>query len=59
MKYNSNKVTNRSANHSSKYDEGVKRFEAADVTPLWVVNMDSRMAQPIIGACEKKAKGGI
>lgn len=59
MKYNFDEVIDRSQNRSSKYDERLMKFGRADVIPLWVADMDFRTAQPIIDACEKKAKEGI
>lgn len=59
MKYDFDQVIDRSENRSSKYDERVKKFGTDKVIPLWVADMDFRTAQPIIDACEKKAREGI
>ena len=59
MKYDFDRVIDRSANRSSKYDERIKKFGTDDVIPLWVADMDFRTAQPIIDAVKKKAEEGI
>ena len=59
MQYNFDEVIDRNHNRSSKYDERIKKFGTMDVIPLWVADMDFKTAQPIIDACEKKAKEGI
>lgn len=59
MKYNFDEVIDRTGNRSAKYDERNKKFGTDDVIPLWVADMDFRTAQPIIDACEQKAKEGI
>ena len=59
MKYNFDEVIDRTGNRSAKYDERNKKFGTDDVIPLWVADMDFRTAQPIIDACEQKAREGI
>lgn len=59
MKYNFDEVIDRSKNRAGKYDERIERFGTMDVIPLWVADMDFRTAQPIIDACEAKAREGI
>lgn len=59
MKYDFDRVIDRSANRSSKYDERIKKFGTEDVIPLWVADMDFQTAQPIIDACRDKALEGI
>lgn len=59
MKYDFDEVIDRTGNRAGKYDERVKKFGTDKVIPLWVADMDFKTAQPIIDACEKKAKEGI
>ena len=59
MKYDFDQVIDRTGNRAGKYDERVKKFGTDNVIPLWVADMDFKTAQPIIDACEKKAKEGI
>lgn len=59
MKYDFDKIVDRSKNRSAKYDERVKNFGTDDVIPLWIADMDFKTAQPIIDACVKKAEEGI
>ena len=59
MKYDFDQVIDRTGNRASKYDERVKKFGTDQVIPLWVADMDFKTAQPIIDACEKKAREGI
>lgn len=59
MKYDFDQVIDRTGNRAGKYDERVKKFGTMDVIPLWVADMDFKTAQPIIDACEKKAREGI
>lgn len=59
MQYNFDEVIDRSNNNSAKYDERQKKFGVADVLPLWVADMDFKIAQPIIDALAAKAQQGI
>lgn len=59
MKYDFDLITDRTGNRAAKYDERKKKFGTEDVIPLWIADMDFKTAQPIIDACEKKAKEGI
>lgn len=59
MKYDFDRIVDRSRNRAAKYDERVKKFGTEDVIPLWVADMDFQTAQPIIDACRKKAEEGI
>ena len=59
MKYDFDKIVDRSKNRSAKYDERVKNFGTDDVIPLWIADMDFKTAQPIIDACVKKAEEGV
>ena len=57
MKYNFDEYIDRTNNHSAKYDERVKNFGTDDVLPLWIADMDFRVAQPLIDAL--KARGEL
>lgn len=59
MKYDFDQVIDRSNNHAAKYDERIKKFGTADVIPLWVADMDFKMAQPVIDALKARAEEGI
>lgn len=59
MKYDFDQVIDRRGNRAGKYDERVQKFGTDQVIPLWVADMDFQTAQPIIDACEKKAREGI
>ncbi len=59
MKYNFDRVIDRTKNHSAKYNERLKKFGSEDVIPLWVADMDFKTAQPIINALVKRAEHGM
>ncbi|MDO5089799.1 MAG: MalY/PatB family protein [Leptotrichiaceae bacterium] len=59
MKYNFDEIIDRKNNHSTKYNELMKKFGTDDVIPLWIADMDFRTAEPIIKALKEKAKHGI
>ncbi len=59
IKYDFDKVVDRSKNRAAKYDERIKNFGTDDVIPLWIADMDFPTAQPIIDACTAKAQEGI
>lgn len=59
MKYDFDKVVDRTNNHSAKYDERVKKFGTNDVIPLWIADMDFKTAQPVIDALAARAQDGI
>ena len=59
MKYNFDEYIDRTNNHSAKYDERVKNFGTEDVLPLWIADMDFRVAQPLIDALKARAEEGI
>jgi len=48
MKYNFDKVVDRSNTYAVKYDERVRNFGTDDLIPLWIADMDFETAQPII-----------
>lgn len=59
MKYDFNKVIDRSDTHATKYDERIKNFGTDNVIPLWIADMDFETAQPIRDAIVKRAEHGI
>ncbi|MHB9945299.1 cystathionine beta-lyase [Clostridium botulinum] len=59
MKYDFDEIIDRSNNRAAKYDERVKKFGTSEVIPLWIADMDFRIAQPIIDACKRKAEEGV
>ncbi len=59
MIYNFNKPVDRSNNFSVKYDESKNKFGRDDLIPLWIADMDLKVAQPIIDAIQKRAEQGI
>mgnify|MGYP000738580770 CR=1 FL=1 len=40
MKYNFDEIIDRKNNHSTKYNELIKKFGVDDVIPLWIADMD-------------------
>lgn len=59
MNYNFNEPVDRSKNFSVKYDELKKKFGRDDLIPLWIADMDIRVAQPIIEAIQERTEQGI
>ncbi|WP_378955226.1 MalY/PatB family protein [Pelosinus sp. sgz500959] len=59
MKYDFDAVLDRTKNFAAKYDEVGKKFGRDDLIPLWVADMDFKVAQPITEAIQKRAEQGI
>lgn len=59
MKYNFDKIVDRSNNFSAKYEERKRKFGTEDLLPLWIADMDFKTAQPIIDALEARARQGV
>lgn len=59
MKYNFDKVIDRSNTYAVKYDERTKNFGTDDLIPLWIADMDFETSQPIIDSVKKRAEHGI
>lgn len=59
MIYNFDEMIDRSCNNATKYDERMKKFGTEDVIPLWIADMDFRVAKPIEDALTDKAGQGI
>jgi cystathionine beta-lyase len=59
MKYNFDKVVDRSNNFAAKYDEREKKFGTYNVIPLWIADMEFEVAKPINDALINRANQGI
>ena len=59
MKYNFDEIIDRKSNHSTKYNELMKKFGTEDVIPLWIADMDFRTAEPVVKALKEKAEYGL
>lgn len=59
MIYNFDEMIDRSGNNATKYDERMKKFGTEAVIPLWIADMDFRVAKPIEDALMDKARQGI
>ncbi len=59
MKYDFDKVIDRTNHHSAKWDELEVTFGAKDVLPMWVADMDLMSPKPVIEAIKKAAEHGI
>ena len=59
MKYNFDEIIDRKNNHSTKYNELIKKIGVDDVIPLWIADMDFKTAEPVINAVKKKAEHGV
>ena len=59
IKYNFDKVIDRSNNYSLKWDELDKRFGRKDLLSMWVADMDFMSPKPVIDALVERAKQGI
>ena len=59
MIYNFDEIIDRTHNNAAKYDERIKKFGTQDVIPLWIADMDFRVAKPIEDALADKAHQGI
>ncbi len=59
VKYNFDKVIDRTDYHSVKWDELENTFGAKDVLPMWVADMEFRSSEPVIDAIENAVQHGI
>ncbi|SNS67808.1 cystathione beta-lyase [Anaerovirgula multivorans] len=59
MKYNFDKVIDRSNNYSAKYDELESKFGRKDLCSMWVADMDFESPKPVIDAIKARAEQGI
>ena len=58
-KYNFDEVIDRRNTNSLKFDFAVERNRPADVFPLWVADMDFRVADPIREGLQRTLDHGI
>ena len=59
MKYDFDKVVDRTGNRAAKYDERTKKFGTDQVIPLWIADMDFQTAQPIICLLYTSSRPGV
>lgn len=59
MIYNFDEIIDRTHSNAAKYDERIKKFGTDNVIPLWIADMDFRVAKPIEDALVDKARQGI
>lgn len=59
MKYNFDQIIHRENTNCYKYDLREKIFNNANVTPLWVADMDFRVADEILSDIKKRTDHGI
>lgn len=59
VKYDFDKVIDRSGTASYKWDQSEKLFGRADVLPLWVADMDFEPPQEVVEAIKARANEGI
>lgn len=59
MKYDFDKVVDRTNTNSLKFDFAEERGRPADVLPLWVADMDFPAPQPVLEALQKAVSHGI
>jgi len=59
MIYNFDEIIDREGNRAAKYDERKKKFGREDVIPLWIADMDFKVARPIIDVLKYRAEEGI
>ena len=59
MKYNFDEIIDRKATFAEKHTNLEELYGASDVIPLWVADMDFKVAQPIIDAMNERIAHGI
>ncbi|MEG1396333.1 MAG: aminotransferase class I/II-fold pyridoxal phosphate-dependent enzyme, partial [Oscillospiraceae bacterium] len=59
MKYDFDKIRDRTGNNAAKYDERIGKFGTEDVLPLWIADMDFQTAPAVLKALEDKVQQGI
>lgn len=59
MIHDFDELIDRSHNNSVKHDEAELKFGAPGLIPLWVADMDFRVAQPIVDALRNKVEQGV
>lgn len=59
MKYNFNEKIDRSENNSAKWLDMKNKFISNDLLPMWIADMDVKVAPPILEAIREKATQDI
>lgn len=59
MRYDFDRVSDRTGTHSYKWDQSEKLFGHADVLPLWVADMDFEPPKEVVEAIVERAKQGV
>ena len=59
MKYNFDEIIDRSNTSCEKYDKRKEIFDTNDLIPLWVADMDFRVAEPILEALRTRIEHKI
>jgi len=59
MIYNFDEIVDRGIEYSAKYYELEEKFGDASLIPMWIADMDFKVAQPIIDAMQERLNSGI
>lgn len=59
MKYDFDKIIDRTGMYSAKLEETRMKYGRDDIIPMWIADMDFVMAQPVIDTMVEKARHGI
>lgn len=59
MKYDFDRIIDRTHTGSYKWDQSEKLFGNPDIIPMWVADMDFQAPQPVVEALRKRAEHGI
>ena len=59
MKYNFDEIIDRKATFAEKHAKLEELYGASNLIPLWVADMDFKVAQPIIDAMKERIENGI
>jgi cystathionine beta-lyase len=59
MKYDFDRVTDRTGTHSYKWDQSEKLFGRGDILPLWVADMDFEPPKEVVDEMVRRAEQGV
>lgn len=59
MKYNFDKIIDRSKTEAAKYHKTKEIFGTDDILPLWIADMDLQVPQPVVEAIKARADHAI
>ncbi|MDR2293009.1 MAG: PatB family C-S lyase [Prevotellaceae bacterium] len=59
MKYNFDEIVDRSSTNCEKYNKCEEVFGTEDIIPLWVADMDFKVAKPVLDALRSRNEHGI